>query len=97
MSVMVYLTLTLSNNKYTVRKKYYNLPILSILSWVHLCQKSSEEWDKFQIYNTFNENKLLHMPVKGKGFLTQTFTHHESQNCYHEMKFARFMLFLSLF
>lgn len=97
MGVMVYLTLTLSNNKYTVRKKYDNLPILSILSRVHLCQKSSDEWDEFQIYNTFNENKLLHMPVKGKSFLTQTFTHHGSQNCSHEMRFTRFVLFFSLF
>jgi len=88
---------TKSNNKYIVRKKYNNLPIVSILSWVHLCQKSSDEWDRFQIYNTFNENKLLHMPVKGKSFLTQKFTRHELQNCYHEIKSARFILFFSLF
>lgn len=67
------------NNKYTVKKKYDYVPILSIWSRVHLCQKSSDEWDKFQIYNTLNENKLLHTPVKEKSFLTQTFTYHESQ------------------
>lgn len=88
--------LTPSNNKYTVRKKYGHLPILSIWSRVHLCQKSSEEWDKFQIYNTLNENKLLHMPVKGKSFLTQTCTYHESQNCYHEKK-LRSLFFVILF
>lgn len=71
--------ITLFNNKYTVKKKYGHLPILSIWSRVHLCQKSSDEWDKFQIYNTLNENKLLHMPVKEKSFPTQTFTYHESQ------------------
>lgn len=37
------------------------------------------------------------MPVKGKSFLTQTFTHCELQNCYNEIKFAKFMLFFSLF
>lgn len=34
------------------------------------------------------------MPVKRKSFLTQMFTHHELQNCYNEMKFAKFMLSL---
>lgn len=97
MCVMVYLTLTLPINKYTVRKKYDHLPILLILSRVHLCQKSSDEWDKFQIYNTFSENKLLHMPVKGKSFVSQTFTCHESQDCYHEIKFMKFTLFFCLF
>lgn len=66
-------------SKYIVKKEYGCVPILSIWSRVHLCQKSSDEWDKFQIYNTLNENKLLHTPEKEKSFLTQTFTLHKSQ------------------
>lgn len=48
------------------------------------------------MYNTFNENKLLHMPEKEKSSLTQVYTRHESQNCYHEIKFTRLMFFFSL-
>lgn len=50
----------------TINERLNNFsPTSSILSCVHLFQKSSELWDSPHICNRFTENILLHIPVKG--------------------------------
>lgn len=58
--------------------KYFGLPISVTLSWVHLCQKSSELSAACQASKRFFEKILLHIPRKSERY---------NKHCRHKHKF----------